>query len=64
MKKISLELSLAKENQKEQKQMNYAQVEMKENGEKADVYREAKCSAGQEQIDRKTCLLRREELGG
>ena len=41
MKKMSLELFLEKENYKEQKLVNYKQVETKENDEKADVDREA-----------------------
>ena len=55
MKKMSLELFLEKENQKEQKQVKYKQVETMEKYEKADVDREAKCSTRQEQND-KTCL--------
>ena len=47
---------LEKESQKEQKQVNYKQVETEENGEKADVDQAAKCSTRQEQNDRKTCL--------
>ena len=56
MKKMSLELFLEKENQKEQKQANYKQVETKDDDDKADVDQEAKCSTRQEQNDRKTCL--------
>ena len=64
MKKMSLELFfsalssslLEKENQKEQKQVNYKNVETEKNNEKADVDQEAKCSTRQEQNDRKACL--------
>ena len=57
MKKMSLELFLEKENQKEQKQVNYKQVETKDGDKKADVDQEAKCSTRQEQSDRKTNYL-------
>ena len=57
MKKTSLELFFRKkEIQKEQEQMNYTQIEMKKNDEKADVDQEAKCSTRQEQNERKACL--------
>ena len=51
MKKRNLELFKTK-----RAQVNYKKVETKENDEKADVYREAKCFTRQEQNDRKTCL--------
>ena len=47
---------LEEESKKEQKQVNYKQVQTKDNDEKADVDQEAKCSTRQEQNDRKTCL--------
>ena len=51
MEKMSRELCLEKENQKEQKQVNYKQDETKDDDEKADVDQEAKCSIRQEQND-------------
>ena len=56
MKKMSLKLFLEKESKKEQKQVNYEQVETKNDDEKADVDQEAMCSTRWEQNDRKTCL--------
>ena len=56
MKKMSLKFFIEKESKKEQKQVNYKQIETKDDDEKADVDWEAKCSTGQEQNDRKTCL--------
>ena len=47
---------LVKENQKEQTQVNYKQVETKDDDEKADVDQEAKQSTKQEQNNSKTCL--------
>ncbi len=49
---------LEKENQKEQKQVNYKQVETKDDDKKADVDQEAKCSTRQEHcrmIERPVC---------
>ena len=47
---------LEKDSKKEQKQVNYKQVETKDGDEKADVDQEEKCSTRQEQNERKTCL--------
>ena len=61
MKQMSLEL-LGKESLKEQKRVNYKQVEMKENDEKFDVDLEAKCStkAGAERQKDLFVIIRRE----
>ena len=67
MKKMSLQPFLEKESKKEQKQVNYKQVETKDDDKKADVDQEAKCSTRQEQNDRIKDLFvifRREELEG
>ena len=58
MKKMSLKLFQKKRTRKskEQKRVNYKQVETKYDDEKADVDQEAKCSTRQKQDDKKTCL--------
>ena len=56
MKKMSLEFFNI-ESKKQQKQVNYKQVETMDDDEKADVDQEAKyCSTRREQNDRKTCV--------